>query len=92
MLLWVNSLYGLIAQYTDLEIGLLLSQRLNFKAWNVYPSHIHAFNFKTAQKQKFPMFIEGSGRQTVGLGPIVGCLALFVGPHNIVYVVANCVS
>jgi len=38
------------------------------------------------------MFIEGSGRQTVGLGPIVGCLALFVGPHNIVYVVANCVS
>jgi len=32
MLLWVNSLYGLIAQYTDLEIGLLLSQRLNFKA------------------------------------------------------------
>jgi len=32
------------------------------------------------------MFI-GSGRQIVGLGPIVGCLALFIGPRNTSYVV-----
>jgi len=32
------------------------------------------------------MFIEGGGRQTVGLIAIVGRLALFIGPLNTFYV------
>jgi len=34
------------------------------------------------------MFIFGSGRQTAGLGPTVGSLALFIGPRNTYAVVA----
>jgi len=44
---------------------------------------MHEFNFKPVQKQKFPMFVNGSGRQTVGHGPFVGRLALFIGPRVI---------
>jgi len=34
------------------------------------------------------MFIEVSGRQNAGLGPIVGSLALFIGQRNTYDVVA----
>jgi len=38
------------------------------------------------------MFISGICRPTLGLSPIVGRLAFFVGPRNTFYIVVNCVG
>jgi len=56
--------------------------RADGTAWNLNHRHINEFSFEIAQKQNFSVFISGSGRKNVVLGPIVGRLALFTGPYN----------